>query len=108
MEGTLTHADGENVAIPLSVTLTQSGTVLGGTAFIGPTVYNIGGDVTGDVSGNNATFAFSYLAADDSVEGQTMGTYNFTGTLSGDTLSGDVVGTVEDFVIPGTFTLERQ
>lgn len=110
--GTLTHT-GDGVALPLTAVFTQTSVDLGGTASLGPVPYQATGDVTGKLEGNNATFAFSYLAGESSIGGevtQTMGTYTLTGELSGNTLAGTIVGTVEgsSLSVPGTFVLERQ
>lgn len=108
--GTLTHSDGQNIAIPLTVTFTQTDNDLSGTASLGNAPFQISGAVTGSLEENSAIFAFSAVVAEDSVEGQMMRTYTFNGALSGDSLAGDVVATTEgaDLSIPGTFTLGRQ
>jgi hypothetical protein len=86
----------------------QAGTGLGGTGYVGPVIPGAenSGPITGNVEGSTVIFSFSFPAGSDGE----IATYEFTGTVSGETIEGTVAAGVNGSALEpqeGGFVLER-
>lgn len=94
---------------PITAEFEQTGTDLSGTGYFGPVTPGAesSGPITGNVEGSTVTFSFPFLAGSDGE----ITTYEFTGTVAGETIEGTVAAGLNGSVLEpqeGGFVLERQ
>ena len=98
----LVNALGLNLSIPVTVSLSQSGSTLSGTfEATNPTGVTDRGSITGTVNGSKVTFAFAPTTAGSCPA-------DLDGTRSGKTISGTIqIRCPGQPVAPGTFTISK-
>ncbi len=98
------------VTLPLRLDLEQTGQTLTGTVTLAEVVEL---DLTGKVDAQQVSFSFSYNLGSISGGNEIVAYYAFTGTVTGNTLAGDVSVSADSAGPPlppvaGTFKVQKQ
>ena len=97
----------EYATMPLRLDLEQTGQTLTGTATSETVMLDT---LTGKVDAKQVNFSFFYNAGSIGSVDEVIARYAFTGTVTGDTLAGDVTFSANGFgpPLPGTFKFQKQ